>query len=158
MKATWTPLFFLLCAVGTISLFSCGKADNAQPGTSERVRFMESRGDRPGKIWLGWEIPVREWVVMSSLVAYENGYQEGCKDAWKTLSGPQHATVPPGLDSVCANGRKFYGKSLSYADKMTEFYTRYPSDQDLPLTDLIGMLMASKPTTLEEIHQRVSSR
>jgi hypothetical protein len=41
---------------------------------------------------------------------------------------------------------------------MTDFYTRYPEDRDLPLAFLIKMLMGPKPKTLEEIHQSLRPR
>jgi hypothetical protein len=46
---------------------------------------------------------------------------------------------------------------MFYAEKMTDFYTKYPEDRDLPLADLIHMLIDPKPKTLDEIHQWVNS-
>jgi hypothetical protein len=155
MKCILT-LTLLILTLGLISTRLLGQAGNER-SESKHARFPASRTTMQGEVWLSWEIPVREWFVESALAGYKAGYDEGCKDAMKAHNGLQAGNQQKLGEDICPNSRRFRNDALPYSRQMTEFYTAYPEDRDLPLAYLIQMLVGPKPKTLDEIHRWVSS-
>ena len=105
-----------------------------------------------GEVFLTWPFPVREWFVESAFAGFKAGYDEACHDRLGGEERDKNSQM-----SACPSTNRLDNKAIAYAKQMTEFYTRYPSDRDLPLNYLIRMLLAPKPKTLEEIHQSLGS-
>lgn len=147
----------LVLAIAFCPVVSLAQTSSGAQVDSKHARFPASRTTFQGELWLTWDLPVREWFVEAALAGYKTGYDEGCKDA----AAGRGRTGTDGSKKVetasCANGGRYSNEALRYSQQMTDFYSRYPEDRDLPLAYLVRMLIGPKPKTLEEIQQWVSS-
>jgi len=150
-------LTVLLLAVSPAPLFSPRQPANGQQAEPGRARFPASRTVLQGEYWLTLATPVQSWFVEAALVGYRVGYDEGCEDAAASRGGRRAGEAMKPERNGCPNGGRFRNEALRYSQQMTDFYTRFPDDRDLPLAYLIHTLLGRKPKTLEEIHQWVSS-
>jgi hypothetical protein len=150
-------LTLLFLAISQGPLFSSGQPANGQQAEPKHARFPASRTILEGEVWLTWNIPVQASFAEAALAGYRVGYDEGCEDATANQKGTRAGDRKKPKGDACPNGGRFRNEALRYSQQMTDFYTRYPEDRDLPLAYLIHMLMGRKPKTLLEIHQWVSS-
>jgi hypothetical protein len=150
-------LTLLALAIGLSFVVSLGQAAGGEQVESKHARFPASRTTFQGEVWLTWDLPVRGWFVEAAIAGYKSGYDEGCKDAMADEKGMQVGDRKKPEADACPNGGRFRNEALRYSQQMTDFYTRYPEDRDLPVAYLIQMLIGPKPKTLDEIHTWVSS-
>jgi len=150
-------LTLLVLAISPGPLLSPVQPANGQQAEPGHARFPASRTTLQGEYWLTLASPVQAWLVQAALAGYRVGYDEGCEDATANQKGTRAGDRKKPKGDACPNGGRFRNEALRYSQQMTDFYTRYPEDRDLPLAYLIHMLMGRKPKTLLEIHQWVSS-
>jgi hypothetical protein len=100
--------------------------------------------DWQGDVFMSWQFPVREWFVEGALAGYRVGYDQGCADGKPTLEAAKPHSLELPTDA-CPSGRRFHDKSMFYAKQMSDFYTKFPEDRDLPVAYLIQMLIEPKP-------------
>jgi len=133
-------LAMLLC---TVSQF------HAQAGT---LRYPESRSYSPGKLWLEWSPSERTGFVRGFIVGHDDGYQRACA---LTRAGSPHTGVASDVDP-CLKEQHLFHKDLPYYEKfVTDFYTTYSEDRDVPLRIL---LLQADQKTPEEVHKLLAAR
>jgi hypothetical protein len=95
----------------------------------------------------------RQTYATAYVLGFSAGFGRGCevgtKDVKQTIPGienePLHKCFQQGLHFPDAD---------SMAKSVTEFFTRYPGDRYLYISDVIGAL--GRGMTLEEIHKHAS--
>jgi len=146
----------ILLLIINLALMTLLAQTTGEHSESRRARFPESRTTWEGEVWIRWEFPIRQWFVQAALAGYDAGYDEACRNLM--LADKSAADHPKSKDDDCVNGRRHLrGEAAKYSKAMTDFYTRYPEDRDLPIAYLVEMLLDPKPKTLEEIHAWVSN-
>jgi hypothetical protein len=89
-------------------------------------------------------------------MGYLRGYEEGCLQS----TGPQPQKQPthecPPLYPPGDRNKDWVLDSTKFSDEMTEFYTRYPEDKDVPFHYLSYAMMGSGSKSIDEIHKQVS--
>jgi hypothetical protein len=128
-------LTILLCAVSQL---------HAQAGG---LRFPESRSYSPGKLWLEWSPSERTGFVRGFIVGHDDGYRQAC--AISKAVGP-HPSVAGVLDPCLKELHLFHNDLPYYAKFVTDFYTTYSEDRDVPLRIL---LLQADQKTPEQVHQ-----
>ena len=108
-----------------------------------------------GYFWLSLGDEQRQFWLWGFLRGYWLGYTNACSTAG-TISQPRWNGK---LSATCHHAMPEYSRPLQhYAQRMTEFYNRYPSDRHVPVFVLREQLSAQKSISLDEIHILVSSR
>jgi len=131
-----------ICAMLTM-LFCAVSHLHGQAGSA---RFPESRSYSPGKLWLEWTPAERTGFVRGFVVGHEDGYRQACN---VSAAASPHADATTDFDP-CLRKRHLFERELSYYEKfVTEFYTRYSQDRDVPVRVL---LLQADQKTPEEVH------
>jgi len=133
-------LAMLLCTVSQL---------HAQAGT---LRYPESRSYSPGKLWLEWNSSERTGFVRGFMVGDDDGYRRAC--AITSASSP-HTDVANDVDS-CLKEQHLFHKDIPYYEKfVTDFYTTYKEDRDVPAR--VVLLQADQKAP-EEVHRSLATR
>ena len=115
-----------------------------KPSTRTGTRFVESRGQLQGEIWLTWGSSARVQFAGGFLTGYHEGWMGACGQSW---SGHRNR-----LD-LCEQGAYRLRSGVFaqyYADFVTHFYLTYPNDRDIPIHTLIEF---ADEKTAEQVHE-----
>ncbi|SRR6266436_606171 len=118
------------------------------------TRFPETRTVVEADFWLSWSHSERINFLKGYLAGYQHGRRTGCIDA-EAMVRDKRADYPAlDLWPECFSKGSRFGNGLdSYEKAMTELYSKYPADRDLPLSLLLDKLSDSEHMTTEEIHR-----
>src|SRR5258708_1588954 len=141
-----------MLALSLLALIACSNPASQDQSQRNGTRFPGSRATFQGDMLMSWPFPVRQWFVESAIEGYKAGYDDGCRDMKANLKGRQPGGPEPST-TLCPNREKFDHQAIFYAGQMTDFYTKYPEDRDLPIAYLIAMLLDPKFKSLDDIHQ-----
>ena len=131
----------------TLALVLCLSRQASGQSESHTARFPESRSIEPGKIWLHWSQSERRGSVKGFLIAYREAYRQSC-----VASAIDSGTD----DTLCLARQQVFRREVAYYQSfVTEFYTRYPEDRDVPMRML---LMSADDRTQSEIHESLSKK
>ena len=118
-----------------------------EKGSSRAARFPESRSYSPGAMWLKWSEAERTGFVRGFIVGHDDGFRSACLASVRTKGS---SNIDDGTDPCLGKLHPFM-KEVSYYERFTtDFYNRYPDDQDVPLRIL---LLQEDQRTAPEVHQ-----
>jgi hypothetical protein len=119
-------------------------------GQAGPARFPESRSYSPGKLWLQWTPSERTGFVRGFIVGHGDGYRQACNVSTAISPTP---TKAEDFDP-CLKKQHLFERDLAYYEKfITDFYTQYSRDQDVPLRVL---LLQADQRTIQEVHEWLS--
>lgn len=122
-------------------------------GQESSLRFPESGSYSPGKLWLEWTQGERIGFVKGFIVGHAEGYKSGCRTA--ETSGSDSRGASSGFDP-CLQQRHLFGKDAEFYEQfVTDFYSQYVMDQDVPVRVL---LQQADKKTPEEVHQWLAKK
>ena len=140
----------LICLVAILSCSGPfqleGKPDPRQ------ARFPESRSYSPGNEWLKWTAAERTGFVRGFIVGHGDGFYQGC------IALPDAANDPSASSKqdTCLQKQHLFKKDLPYYEQyVTDLYTRYLDDRDVPLK--IVLLQADQ-RTVDEVHNWLKTK
>jgi hypothetical protein len=117
-------------------------------GQAGSLRFPESRSYSPGKIWLEWTPAERTGFVRRFIMGHDQGYQSGCRSGETSHVSPKRADSS--LDP-CLQQRHLFGRDVAFYEQfITDFYSRYSTDRDVPFRVLLLQADEKNP---DEVHQ-----
>jgi hypothetical protein len=123
-------------------------------GQRSTLRFPESRSYSPGKIWLAWTPAERDGFVKGFILGHDDGYQSGCRAAAEAGSATEKH--PDSDFDPCLQKRHLFRKDAAfYREFITDFYTRYPMDRDVPIRIL---LLQADEKNADELHQWLAKK
>jgi hypothetical protein len=121
-------------------------------GQTGNLRFPESRSFSPGKLWLEWKQAERTGFVRGFIVGHGNGYDSGCI----TASSDSKDSCPEADSVTCVQKQHLFRKDVPFYEKfVTDFYSRYPEDRDVPMRILILQADDKSP---DEVHQWLAEK
>jgi hypothetical protein len=94
--------------------------------------------------------------IRGFLVGHHEGFRRGCGNGVNVTDSSAKRTESAEdtpIGRCLASEQLFRKESSFYVEFVTEFYTKYPQDRDLPLRTLIE---DSEEKTPEQIHEWVS--
>jgi hypothetical protein len=98
---------------------------------------------------MSWNHVQRDMFIRGFLVGHREGFRRACIatiDLVKSTGKPDANGT-----SSCFASEQFFRKEVSYYENfVTDFYTKYPEDRDLPLRILIE---DSEEKTPEQVHE-----
>jgi len=110
-------------------------------------------GSREGDAWLGLNQDTRFGFAWGYINGVSSGFAEGCVAYSRIV--PAH-NVPLRSDPLgkCFNtkGRGFSKSVDFYVGKITELYSAFPEDRDVPIGEVLKKLSDSENMTPQEIH------
>jgi hypothetical protein len=127
-----------LVAIVLPLLFASSKAQEGPP--LRHLPIPEARVNGPsdgaqGNLWMSWSIDYRLGYVQGLLEGNYWGYLSGCTEA-------RSAPATPSLGDKCLmQAPAVHLRSEEYAALVTEFYSKYPEDRELPMRHLLLMLL-----------------
>ncbi len=105
-----------------------------------------------GRMWLGWSAQQQKSFVFGYLWGYQLGFNSAClaydeatppKSGFSLNNRPLHKCKLQQLD---------FSKDVEYyAEQISTFYKRFPTDDDVPVSWLVQAFSDSEGKTLEEI-------
>jgi hypothetical protein len=115
-------------------------------------RFPDSRFVPEGDVWMSWNHSQRDMFVRGYIAGHREGYRLACRTALKVMKPLE--TISESPFSQCMAGGQGFRKEISHYEKfLTEFYSKYPGDRDVPLRILLA---EAEDKTLEQVHEWVS--
>jgi hypothetical protein len=123
--------------------------------TERRSRFPKAPSAFEGDFWMGWNHTERINFLRGMIIGYDDGYNKACTEA-ESITGEKQkeGTLAQDVYDECLKGQLRFLTSLeNYEKVMTEFYSQYPGDRDLPLDRFVLMLSGPDHKTPEQIHQ-----
>jgi hypothetical protein len=113
-----------------------------KPATRTGTRFVESRGQFDGDIWLSWGSGARVQFVRGFRTGYRNGGREACAQSW---TGNRERL------NLCKQAAdRFRRGSEGYEEFVTNFYLSYADDRDIPMQTLIEF---AGEESAEQVHE-----
>jgi hypothetical protein len=114
----------------------------------------------PADLWLPLSSEAREAYVWGYLHGFDRGKREGCVFYGEKMETYMHEPVPLEKSPrvVCLDALPRYPESnvRVYADAITNYYTKYPSDARAG-PPIIMMDLASPPgLTIDQIHEKLT--
>ena len=106
-----------------------------------------------GEQWLRWTDEVRQTYVLAFVLGYSKGYVKGCDIGGRNLA----TDSKPGLENDptrnCRHEGLDFSKGTNYFVRLiTDFYTRFPSDRDVYVEELIQCFAGG--LSVEEAHKQ----
>lgn len=133
---------------------SCTRTPDYSPSRLDHTtRFPETRTISERKVWLSWTKEKRQGFIVGYLVGHERGYRRGCygvESEVKCLSREQ-LDSPSSTDYIPE-----YGKQ--YADTITTFYEKYPSEDDVPIWYVLEYAAGPKKMNAESVSETLHGR
>jgi hypothetical protein len=106
-----------------------------------------------GEQWLRWTNDVRQTYVLAFSLGYSKGYVQGCDVGTRDVT----AGSKPGLENDPTRNCRQKGLDFSrgtdyFVKSITDFYTRFPSDRDIYVEELIQCF--ARGLSVEEAHRQ----
>lgn len=134
--------------VRIVFLALLGAALLAAPATRDA---SAQRSRREAKIWLRWSPDERQGYVWGFSVGHAEGYEKACR----LMDGLWPVGVKRGQSDplrICFAKEVGLSRGANYyAESVTEFYKRYPGDQDIMPGEILEQL--AKGLTLDQIYR-----
>lgn len=122
-------------------------------GQAGSLRFPESRSYSPGKVWLGWSPAERTGFVRGFIIGHGDGYESGCRSA--ETNGSRSQVAANQLDPCLQHRHLFRKDAAFYEHFITEFYSRYAMDRDVPVRVLV---LQADDKTPDEVHEWLAKK
>jgi hypothetical protein len=125
----------------------------AQASVSKKdVIYPEPRTSGEGQLWLAWNPQQRQNFVSGFLEAYAVGFRAGCLQySFADPSGEVLDLNKSPLQKCMLQQLSFGKPANAYAEAITSFYNRFPTDSDVPNAWLILAFSDSENKTPEQI-------
>lgn len=112
-----------------------------------RANWICCEGDE----WLRWDAQSRGVYVRAYTMGYVHGYTSGCANGLVASTPEMNGSYTMEASKRCSERATITSRDSShFADRITEFYQKYPEQRFLRISDILLGLYAGK--TLEEIH------
>jgi hypothetical protein len=112
-----------------------------------RANWICCEGDE----WLRWDAQTRSVYVRAYTWGYSEGYTSGCHNGLVASKPEMNGSYTMEASKRCSESASVTSRDSShFADRITEFYQKYPQQRFLRISDILLGLYAGK--TLEEIH------
>jgi len=112
-----------------------------------RANWICCEGDE----WLRWDAQTRSVYVRAYTSGYVHGYYGGCGNGLVASTPEMNGPYTMEAAQRCSDRSMITSRDSShFADRITEFYQKYPQQRFLRISDILLGLYAGK--TLEEIH------
>jgi hypothetical protein len=154
---------WLLVAALIATLLGSGCSRSHQPEQNSAGSSAKTEVAPPfsAQMWLKWDKSSRIAFVMGNLRGHWDGVGAGCGDAnraIRSLPGISGFT-PEAAEEMWLDCGKNYKPSNrafeSYEEVVTDFYTRYPEDQEIEIQDVVLLLAGDPKLTADDIHKRI---
>src|SRR5215469_314897 len=123
------------------------------PKVLHSTRFPETRTVLDADLWSSMDHSERSSFLKGYMAGYQWGRKSGCVDAEAIVHKRKEDHGEADLWPECFGKGSRFGNSLAYYEKaVTDFYSQYPGDRDIPLSVLLDKLSDSEHMTLEQIH------
>lgn len=112
-----------------------------------RANWICCEGDE----WLSWDAQTRSVYDRAYARGNMQGYARGCANGLVASTPEMNGPYTMEASKRCSDGAMITDRDSShFADRITEFYQKYPQQRYLRISDILIGLYAGK--TLEEIH------
>jgi hypothetical protein len=107
-----------------------------------------------GDAWITMNSDNQFRFVLGYTVGLSKGFAEGC-DAYYKIAPPQkpHALRDDLFAKCLAQGLGFSKPVAFYQKQITDFYTLFPGERDVPFEQVLKSLSDSENMTPQQIHQ-----
>ena len=142
-------VLFLLLALASVNAHSQGPPPGYHP------TYVWDRAGGQGKLWLSWSADERHGFTAGYVWGYQRGFTEACL-AYSEANPPAKTTLDLADSPLqkCNLRKPTYSHSAKqYEEAITSYYTKYPSDVDLPIPWLFLAFSDSEHKTAEEVHR-----
>jgi hypothetical protein len=142
---------FLLVAPSVIAI---GLKDHQTPPRNTSTIFSTHRRDGDGNLWLRWDQSERKTYLSGYLDGYHSGHDEGCGTAIDILAPTPSQLRLKDPSRNCNNAEAHWlNPDQSYADQITDFYSRFPDERDVPLPFMLWAMSGGNEWSAQKIHE-----
>lgn len=128
-------------------------------GPQARPYYFHDRSVGEGQLWLSWIESQRESFVFGYLRGYQTGFTSACLVYSEAAPKNDILDLNHSPLQKCKLQQLVFSKTPNqYAQQITIFYEKYPSDGDVPVFWLIQAFSDSEKKTAEEVHAAWSNQ
>lgn len=131
-------------------LFACYSGKGQE---TPRVHFPNARTSQDGEIWMKWDKSQRVGFIDGYIQGRRQGYQKGCGTAGELFSQRAVDTTYDLLGHCLGSEKGFTAPIERYEEEITEFYKKYPTDLEVPMTYVLRFLSDEYGKDPEQIHE-----
>ena len=108
-----------------------------------------------GNRWLDMNSDTRSGFVWGYILGVTRGFAEGCEayDKIVPLRAPVSLKEYPFAKCLNSKGRGFSKPIPFYQEEITDFYSSFPSDRDVPFGEVLKRLSDDEHMTPAQIHE-----
>lgn len=151
-------MFFTILLVGTTAAGFHLERVRSQAEPSQITRFPAAKLSRDGDQWLEWDSSRRLGYIQGYREGSRQGHSDGCGAAMEIFLKPGPVEEPANPQARCLQARMELSETESfYARQITDYYARFPSGREIPLSIILWLLSDSMQKTPEEIQQCYSN-
>jgi hypothetical protein len=108
-----------------------------------------------GDGWMNWNSDTRLGFVWGYTIGLNRGFGQGCGAYYKVaLPGKAHNLRDDPLSKCISKGPGFSKPPAFYENRITDFYTSFPEDRDVPFEQVLRWLSDSENISVQQMHER----
>lgn len=116
---------------------------------------IAARDGSEGDEWLKWDSHARQVYVRAYVQGIMNGFNRGCDEGVSSAQPKAPGDAVLRYITVCLSHSPVSQRdSMKMVNTITDFYTRYPAQRSLDISDVLLGLHAGQ--SLEQIHEHYS--
>jgi len=129
---------------------------------ASKVAEGTSGPERPAQLWLSWSPKARETYVWGYLDGFDRGKHEGCWFHGEKMEVymPKPVPIETSPQAVCLDALPRYTESdvHVYADAITKYFLKYPSDAGVGPPTIMSQLASPPSLSIDQIHAKLTGR
>jgi hypothetical protein len=138
-SALSSPFVLVLLALSV----SCSQVASAQTQNGE------------GDGWMKWNSDTRLGFVWGYTMGLNHGFGQGCGAYYKAAQPEKpHSLRDDPLGKCISKGLGFSKPPAFYEKKVTDFYTSFPEDRDVPFEQVLKWSSDSENISVQQMHER----
>jgi hypothetical protein len=140
----------LLVALG---LASCVVLTLAVP----KLAQSKDAPNTQGALWRSWSAEGRERYVDGYLLGFQRGKRVACSFYEEKTGVSSPVPVEKLPTQVCLKSLPEFTEPYyqAYVDRITEYYTKYPNDSAVGISEVLTNLAAPPGLSVEQIHEKL---
>ena len=129
------------------------KVDSQSGPPPGAVNFARLGMGPDGDTWLQWDSASREQYIKGFITGFNAGAYEGCSYGPRYLESKVGGTAVAEAHQFCINSENHWPRDPGvYANDITEFYQRFPTDHYIPMDIMLNLLSSRENLTIKQIH------